>query len=240
MGFYDHYAARRRNKLGERVKRYQARRIFDLGTMCSPRENPIILEIGPGDGYIAELASDKGCSYLAVEGSSAVARSMEAKGYRVINAMVPPLPEIDEVDVCYLLHVIEHMRDVSAAEVLLRSIRDRLAPGGSLVVACPDYVRWGYHFYDCDYTHQLPMTDRRLIRLLENEGYRIRYHDTYAGPLFGWRCIPLHWIARLLYPRVLDDILRRIFRSDIFYRAYLTIVPCLLVVATKDESTTAM
>lgn len=235
MGFYEHYAARKRNNLGERVKRFQARKIFDFGVMPAPRANPRILEIGPGDGYIAELARDKGCSYLAVEGSTAVAGSMEAKGFRVINSMVPPLPDVDEADICYLLHVIEHMRDVAMAEELLRGIRERLASGGTLIVACPDYVRWGYHFYDCDYTHQLPMSSRRLRQLLQNEGFKIRHHSTYAGPIFGWWCVPLHWLARIMYPRFVDDLMARLFRSDVFYRAYLTLIPCLLVVATKED-----
>jgi SAM-dependent methyltransferase len=235
MGFYDHYTKRSRNKLGERVKRLQARKIFELGRMAFVGAPTSILEIGPGDGYIADLARSSGCSYLAIEGSASVSEAIKAKGYQVITSMVPPLPETDMVDVCYMLHVIEHMKDVGSAESLLGDIARTLSKNGALVIACPDYIRWGYRFFDCDYTHQLPMTHRRLRQLLENEGYQVSYQGTYAGPIFGWFSVALHWVARLLYPQFLDDVLSRVFPSDIFYRGYLTIMPCLLVVATKKQ-----
>lgn len=237
MAFYNHYTSRSRNKIGIKTKLYQAEKIFNLGLPKEKSSVPAILEIGPGDGYIANLSESLKYKYLAIEGSSSVARKIHLDGHEVINAMVPPLPSgIGRFDVCYMLHVIEHMKDMQTAEQLLREIKDQLSEGGRLVIACPDYVRWQHRFYDCDYTHSLPFTQRRLRQLLANEGFRVIHQSIYIGPVFGYVGLPFYWMAKLLYPQFVDDYVSRLFKGDIFNRAYLTLIPNLIFVAERDVS----
>ena len=143
-----------------------------------------VLEIGPGDGYIADIARAQGLDYIAVEGSDAVAEKLRQDGVQVLRAYVPPLPlglPSEPLRCCYLLHVLEHMTSAPSAAALVSDICERLAPGGTLVVACPDYSRWGGYFYDCDYTHAYPVTRRRLAQLFRDQGMEVVYHTIYIG-----------------------------------------------------------
>ena len=234
MGFYDHYANRSRNGLGVRMKRAQALRIFNLGLKGLKSGAVKVLELGPGDGYIAALSKSKGYTYTGVEGSEAVAQKLIHEGHAIIQSFVPPLPAATgSFDVCYMLHIIEHMKDMDTAVALVRGIRKGLPENGNLVIACPDYKFWSDHFYDCDYTHQLPFTRRRLAMMLSNEGFEVTYQSIYTGPVFGYRGLPLYWLAKLLFPRFLDEILSRYLRNDIAARAFFTFLPNLILVATK-------
>lgn len=234
MGFYDHYAGRSRISLGVKTKLYQAQKIFFLAFEAANKKPESVLEIGPGDGYLANLSAKNECSYLGLEGSKSVATSLSAAGHNIVESFVPPLPSsIGRFDVCYMLHVIEHMKDMDVATKLISEIKEHLHSNGVLVIACPDYVRWKQYFYDCDYTHSLPFTKRRLRQLLINEGFDISYESIYTGPIFGYWGLPLYWVARLLYPQFLDDLSSRYLRSDILNRGFLTLIPNLIVVAKK-------
>jgi SAM-dependent methyltransferase len=233
MSYYDHYVGRPRNSLGVRAKLYLARRIFELGVPPTAGGAKTILEIGPGDGYIAELASARH-QYFAVEASETIAASLRQRGYRVHRGFVPPLPpEPEAIDACFALHVIEHMQGMPAATEFVGAVRDRLKPGGALVIATPDFSRWKTHFYDCDYTHVLPFTARRLRQLLQAAGMSIAYESLHVGPVFGHAGVPVAWLASLLYTPTVDDALRKVLPRDIASRGFLTILPNLIMVARR-------
>lgn len=235
MSYYDHYTSRPRNGLGVRTKLYQARRMFELG-VPSDKGRSTVLEIGPGDGYIAELARHDH-DYFAVEASRTIAESLRSRGIRVHEGFVPPLPdEPRSIDACFALHVIEHLPSPEAAVKFVRAVRERLSPGGRLVIATPDFTRWGIHFYDCDHTHVLPFTARSLRSLLAEAGMKVKHETLYSGPLFGHWGVPFAWLARQLYTATIDDLLRRLLPRDIASRAFLTILPNLLTVAESDGS----
>lgn len=236
MSFYEHFAHRPRNPIGRRVKRYQARRLFEAGLDGRGAGSASVLDVGPGDGYLADLARERGVRYEAVEGSPAVAAALRERGVPVHEAFVPPLPDgLERFDAIYLLHVIEHMSDMDRAVELVRGLRDHLLPGGRLVVATPDYNRWRKDFFDCDYTHHVPFTLRRLGKLLRDEGYRPVRETIYVGPIFSGLGLPLYWAARLLYPRFLDDLAYRYGSADLANRAFLTAIPNVLTVAVRDD-----
>lgn len=233
MGFYDHYATRSRNRIGLKIKLYQAKRIFKLGINTA---KPKIVELGPGDGYIAELCKHNNFEYAGIEGSEEIANKLISQGYNVHKGFVPPLPEnIDFFDVCYMLHIIEHMPNMGKAIDVVKEIRSHLNTNGNLVIACPDYMRWGRHFFDCDYTHSLPFTRRRLKQLLINEGFEITYESIYIGPVFGYLGLPLYWLTKLLYPAFIDDLLSRFIKNDFLNRGFLTLLPNIILVAKKKE-----
>ena len=237
MAFYDHYATRPRNNLGLKAKLYQARRIFELAFEGTAGILTSIVEIGPGDGYIASLSEKNNCKYLGIEASEAVVDKLTKQGHNIIHSSVPPLPsDIGAFDVCFILHVIEHMKDMDTATLLIRQIRGHLNQGGKLILACPDYIRWKHYFYDCDYTHCLPFTMRRLRQLLVNEGFDITYESIYTGPVFGYKGLPLYWFAKLFYPQLLDDLSSVYLKSDILNRGFLTLMPNLIVVAKKRNN----
>ena len=134
---------------------------------------------------------------------------------------------------CFLLHVLEHMPDHRAASTLFREVREVLLPGGTFVVACPDYSRWGSDFYDCDYTHCYPLTRRRLRQIALDHGFEVVAQTVYCGPVFGWPGLVLAWFARLLYPRFVDDLISDHVPRDAINRGLLTFLPNLLMIARR-------
>ena len=235
MAVYDGYAGRGRIGAGVAIKRLQASRMFNDGLAYSSRVNAGVVEIGPGDGYIAELAIAATLDYVGVEGNEAVSEKLQRLGYKMLQGYVPPLPvELGHgFRCCFMLHVLEHMKSPADAASVIGQVHDRLAPGGVLVVACPDYSRWGSHFFDCDYTHTYPVTRRRLNQLLLDQGFEVVKSTVYVGPVFGYLGLPISWIAKLLYWPVLDDLIGpRIFK-DAINRGFLTFLPNLFTVARR-------
>src|SRR5262245_24157601 len=183
MTAYETYASRPRVQAGVALKLRQSRKLFEYAMARCLQDSPRILEIGPGDGDIALLCAGAGLPYVAIEGNDRVALALRARGHAVHQAYVPPVPSTVQHDFscCFLLQVLEHMPSPAAAAQLVEEIRSRLRPAGALVVACPDYLRWGARFYDCDYTHTFPLTRRRLRGLLADQGMRVVAETTYSG-----------------------------------------------------------
>lgn len=238
MSFYKHYAGRPRNPFGVRIKTHQALVMLNTAERYAVHKITSVLEIGPGDGYIADHYSESGIAYQAIERSAEVVKRLESKGIKITQASCPPIPPgVGRVDVCFMLHVIEHMKDADVAAALLRDIGTHLNDRGLLIIACPDYMRWKEYFYDCDYTHTLPFTKRRLRQILLDEGYEIVKEDIYTGPVFGYKGLPIYWAMKLLFPGFLNDYLEKYFKHDFLNKAYLTFLPNLFVVARKRVST---
>jgi len=134
--------------------------------------------------------------------------AIEATGFTRVRAATAPEPEA--IDACFALHVIEHMQTAQAAVEFVTAIRDRMRPGGTLVIATPDFARWKTHFYDSDYTHVLPFTARRLRQLLQAADMSVVYESLYVGPVFGYLGVPFAWLASVLYTATVDDVLRKL------------------------------
>jgi hypothetical protein len=234
MAIYDQYTSRDRFKVGVKIKIHQARKIYALGIKHLEGTPKHVLEVGPGDGYIAGFTRAAGLLYTGVEGSDSVASRLQGEGYSIVRSYVPPLPTgIKDSQICFMLHVIEHMKGAAEASQLISQIRAVLDDAGVLIIACPDYVRWGHYFFDCDYTHTLPFTRRRLRQLLLDHQFEVLEDTIYTGPFFGYRWMPLSWLARLAYPRFIDDIAGRYEKKDALNRGFLTFLPNLLIVARK-------
>lgn len=236
MAIYDQYTKRDRFAAGIKIKLHQAQRIYDKGIINYKGNPKRIFEIGPGDGYIAALTRNAGLSYTGIEGSDSVAARLETEGYTIVRSYVPPLPSvINGFQICFMLHVIEHMKGAAEAAQLISQIWTALDDGGILVIACPDYVRWGNYFFDCDYTHSMPFTRRRLRQLLQDHQFEIIEETIYSGPLFGYRGLPLAWLAKLIYPQIVDDVVGRFIEKDSLNRGLLTFLPNLLIVGRKRQ-----
>jgi hypothetical protein len=180
-----------------------------------------ILEVGPGEGRIAERVRRSARStYVAVEASPAGARKLRAAGFHVVEAVVPPFPEeIGRVDCIYASHVIEHLDGPDGVRSFLAEARQHLDPGGGIALVFPD-ARWmGFDFWEADYTHRWPSTERRVRQVAVDAGLEVAACTRICLSATGRAARALAAVARL-YPYWLLATLNP-SRKEFWYRGRL-------------------
>jgi len=172
-------------------------------------ERPAILEIGPGHGHFARIASTAGGVYDAVEPADFFRERLRADGFRVSDESVPPIPRDDaSYDLLLASMVLENMPSTTEAAGLVAESARVLRPSGLFCVIFPNYLTWGRFFFDEHYTHNWVTTPRRVAHLLASQGFRIRRSDHVLGWFWAQETIlrnllrltvnalmvPLHWV----------------------------------------------
>lgn len=173
MAFYRTFSEKRLTSFGgaRRGKIEQARFAMVRSQVEPPAD---FLEVGPGQGAIAELARTAGYRYRAVEPSPMLAEALRGRGFDVDQAFTPPLPGPDlSQDVVYADQVLEHMSGIDAARAWVAEALRVLRPGGLLFVVVPDYLKERGFFWDIDYTHNFITTERRVRQLLYDGGFEV-------------------------------------------------------------------
>ena len=112
-------------------------------------------------------------------------------------------------------------------------MKSHLSKNGKFIIATPDYLKWEKDFYNCDYTHNLPFALKRINQLLSNEGLTIEYAGYYVGNRFDLLRFSIFSLGKLLYLRGIENILKNSLKSDIWYFAYLTCLPNIVMIAKK-------
>lgn len=146
-----------------------------------------LLDVGCGDGAFLLGARGKGWKVTGTEMNPALARAAGLDVRETIDETQAEAP----FDCITLWHSLEHMRDPQAT---LKSLAERLVPGGSLVVAVPDAEGlqarvFGAGWFHLDVPRHLyhfgPIS---LKRLLAASGFAIvrRWHQELEYDLFGW------------------------------------------------------
>jgi SAM-dependent methyltransferase len=165
--------AARREKLHrpwlERVLGYCARFGVQTGTL---------LEVGPGFGTFAELAKASGNfeRVVAVEPTPELAAACRARGLETIERRIEDVGHaLAQVDVAVAFEVVEHLFDPSR---VLRAMAGRLAPGGLLVLSCPnglgfDIAVLGAAALAVDAEHVNLFNPESLARLADDCGFEV-------------------------------------------------------------------
>lgn len=228
---YAYYFDRARPAAVERLLERKHAALLALAVAGGPVVS--MLEIGPGEGFVARAARARGLPrYVALEATAAGTRRLQDAGFDVRQATVPPFPEVEPVDLVYASHLIEHLPGPDAVLALLRACHDLLRPGGRVALAFPD-ARWMRgDFWDCDYTHQWPSTPRRVAQAGRDAGFRVRASHDCCLHLDGPRARALRAVARLYPQRALSLVDPR--RDDFWYRGKLLFAPDALVVLQPD------
>ena len=172
--FYRTFSEKQLTSLGgARRGRIERSRLNLLMQYASP-PGPM-LEIGPGHGSLAALALEAGWKYSAVEPSPLLADRLRSAGIEVLQAMTPPIPVGDaSCRVLYADQVLEHMSGIDAARQFVAEARRVIAPGGTLFIVVPDYLKERGFFWDIDYTHNFPTTERRVRQLFYDGGFEVQ------------------------------------------------------------------
>lgn len=198
MSFYDFYAQRKVTGISRWLNGRFARRMASKARTLL-HGGGAVLEIGTGDGRIARiLHSDY--SYSGYEPNPVLVSRLREEGIAVTQQFVPPLQEKNESqNVVIAIHVLEHMADLRSAQALLNEINRVLVPGGSLIIACPDYTDFGTVFFDADYSHNFITTFYRLTQLSIDSGFTIVERHFIFGALKYFPGVFMNYGVKLFY-----------------------------------------
>lgn len=167
---------------------------------------PSLLDIGCGDGWLlAQLATHLGATravgvdtgFDAAADPRPMTRTAEAPAGDVVTLLgnLDALPTDSKFDLVLLLDVLEHVADDLA---LLETARDRLTPGGLLLVTVPAHPAL-FSAHDAFLAHHRRYRPRDLVSLAR----RANLHLLERGGLF----------ASLLLPRALSVLAQRALRA---------------------------
>ena len=173
MAFYRTFSEKKLTAAGAaRRGRIELARFGMVSTLVKAPAD--FLEVGPGQGAIADLAREAGYRYTAVEPSAILVEQLRARGIEVTEAFTPPIPAQDaSMDILYADQVVEHMSGIDAARAWVAEALRIVRPGGVLFIVVPDYLKEREFFWDIDYTHNFITTERRMRQLLYDGGFDV-------------------------------------------------------------------
>jgi len=235
MAFYDRYAKENLTPVGLKIIKWTNIKIIRLLSELVTEERSV-LEIGAGRGHFARLICAKGWSYVGLEPNKQLYSRLKDRGFSVLNVSTAKLPfEPEKFSVVYLSHVLEHLSDYKTILSCLEEYRRVLRPDGYLAIFFPDFLHWKQEFWNIDYSHSFPLTERRIKHLLIDAGFIIKQQTRFAGHLTG--------LARhLIYPLVLlyshsfsfvKTCWGWFVSPELLYKAKITFIENVLIVAKK-------
>ncbi|MFT3975889.1 MAG: class I SAM-dependent methyltransferase [Sphingomonas bacterium] len=141
-----------------------------------------ILEIGCGTGHNLPMLAAFG-TVDAIEIDPA-ARAIAGKrlGKEVGASPLPALPDVPKAhyDLIAVLDVVEHIEDDVAA---LRAMRERLAPGGRILITVPAH-QWMWSAHDVVNHHHRRYSKATLVKAIGDAGLRPRKLGYFNSLLF--------------------------------------------------------
>jgi len=232
-GFYRTFSEKQLTKFGgARRGRIERARLQLLMKHVSP-PGPM-LEIGPGQGTLAALAIQAGWHYSAVEPSALLAERLRAEGLDIVQAWTPPVPAADaSCRVLYADQVLEHMSGIDAARAFVSEALRVLQPGGVVFIVVPDYLKERGFFWDIDYTHNFPTTERRVRQLLYDGGFEIERIVRSIGLATGPARDALAAVALLASIPGLDALSRYTGTEELLFKVRKNLFETLTFVGRK-------
>ena len=234
--FYRTFSEKKLTSLGgARRTRVERARLGILARHATP-PGPM-LEIGPGQGTLAALAIQAGWEYSAIEPSPLLADRLRGEGLDVVQAWTPPVPAPDaSCEVFYADQVLEHMSGIDAARAFVAEALRVLRPGGVVFIVVPDYLKERGFFWDIDYTHNFPTTERRVRQLLYDGGFEIERIVRSIGNARGPARDVLAAAALLANVPGLDALSRYTRTEELLFKIRKNLFETLTFVARKPKS----
>ena len=150
--------------------------------VVQPPKNARILEIGCGTGHNLAMLSKFGRVEATEMDKTARTLASKRLGRAVTDAALPDLSAWppDHFDLVALLDVLEHVPDDRSA---LKSIRERLKPGGKLLVTVPAN-KWMWSAHDVAHHHHRRYGRDELRRVAIECGFEIDLLSPFNSLLF--------------------------------------------------------
>jgi SAM-dependent methyltransferase len=167
-----------------------------------------VLEIGPGHGYFASACREQGLDYTYCDTSPSVHRKMNELGF---SGQLGLLHELEvptqRFDLIWMSHVLEHSPTWLDARSLVDEAKNRLAPGGSLVVISPDILSWRREFWNVDWSHGYPTSLRNVSQLMDDVGLDVVDGRHHRNASFFKLTRAVFWLLTSIPHRLVDRLL---------------------------------
>jgi SAM-dependent methyltransferase len=199
MAYSKYYKSRKVSGLGQRLNDYFASSVVNEIKRFS-KQGDAVLEIGPGEGRVADQLRAASYKYCAYEASPDLAMDLKNKGIEVRESYAPPLLEPDSSQqVVVATHVLEHMPNHTSARMFFSEAHRVLSQGGILFIISPDFNDMGKLFFDVDYSHSFITTPNRLSQLAKDSGLVVAKRKFLYGALPFFPGIFFNLIVRSLF-----------------------------------------
>ncbi len=219
MAIYDDYIKMRRvTRFGLLFNRHLNTNIIEMLSEYVERSSKI-LEIGSGMGYFAKSSRNAGYEYFGIEPNMKICQLLRNEEFNIQCCFVPPIPfKGDLFDLVYCSHVLEHMPDQFKAYDLVSEVYRVLKNGGYFVILYPDIRYFKYEFWNCDYTHHFVLTERRVVQMCLDSGFKVIKTFKYCGPFIGRKRF-IYKIMGLFYPyTIIEKIMGKWVGKDSLYK----------------------
>lgn len=195
-----------------------------------------MLELGVGKGYFAGVCTGHGHTYLGVEANEEQCRTLTGDGIDVVCGTVPPVPvDGERFGLVYSAHLLEHLPGSQAVHALLEDCRRLADEGGVIGLLFPDAMAMGRQFWNCDYTHVYPTTERRVAQALADSGFEVLAGYRLCGHYTGVRRLLARAGSRPLVLRAAQAAARDPGRRDLYYRGWMYLQQDILLVARPRD-----
>lgn len=185
MPYYDFWRDKQVTGLGRQLGRFAAAHAYKRLEQANPALRNVV-EIGPGRGAFADVCHAHQVAYTAVDVNAGLLQSLPASDG--VCSFVPPLPLRDSVaDAVLASHVIEHAAGLPQAQAMLGEMCRVARPGGCVAIISPDLMWVRNYFWDCDYSHNFPVSSRRAHQMFLDAGLQIVRLEYVHNHLTGWR-----------------------------------------------------
>lgn len=186
---YDSHLKRIGGRPGEFLQIFLAKKLIK-DFMLAKRNLNTVVEIGPGQGRIAEIMLNHGVIYSAFEPTSTMRQALESrfsefKNFDCVYEYALPLDSDilhEKFDGLIAIHVLEHMPDSNSAVAFVSNCRDFLKEDGVALFVTPDFLDYKNLFWEIDWTHNYVTTVHRLKALMEATDLEI----IYCRPIRGY------------------------------------------------------
>lgn len=193
-----------------------------------------VLELGVGKGWFAGVCLEHGHPYSGVEANEEQCQALGGEGLRVTCGKVPPVPVTPPeggFGLVYSSHLLEHLPGSQAVHELLVDCGGLLGKDGVLALLVPDAMSLGKHFWNADYTHSFPTTERRVSQALADAGLELVAVHRLCGHYTGGK----RWLARAagqpLVLKAAQAAARSPERRELYYRGWIYLQQDILLVA---------
>ncbi len=186
MAIYDFYSNKGTSSIGKYLFHdVQFNKLIDeVKSSVKGRKSISVLEIGTGEGNLADRVVEENWAYTGYEPADSLYKKAIKKGLNVKKKYIPPLDEENKsFDVVVLNHVMEHFKDYTVVYAVLEEIYRVLKDDGICICIYPDIVDYGGDFWNADFTHTFPASLYNTIKIIEDCKFTVQKKKYLYGVL---------------------------------------------------------